>query len=35
VDMYFECVEDNIQFDSVLAANGVIYLACVGERNEY
>jgi hypothetical protein len=33
--MYFEGVKDDIQFDSVLSANGVIYLACVGERDEY
>jgi hypothetical protein len=34
-DIYFEGVKDDIQFDGVLSADGVIYLACVGERDEY
>lgn len=33
-DIYFECVKDDIQFDGVLSADKVIYLACVGERDE-
>jgi hypothetical protein len=33
-DIYFECVKDDIQFDGVLSADEVIYLACVGERDE-
>lgn len=32
--MYFERVEDDIQFNSVLSTNEVIYLACVGEWDE-
>jgi hypothetical protein len=35
VDMYFEGIKDDIQFDSVLSADEVIYLACIGEGHEY
>jgi len=34
VDMYFERIEDDIQFDGVLPANKMIYFACVGEGDE-
>jgi hypothetical protein len=32
---YFECVENDIQFDSVLAADEMIYFARVSERVQY
>ena len=34
-NIYLEGVKNDIQFDGVLSADGVIYLACVGERDEY
>jgi hypothetical protein len=35
IDMYFECVKDDIQFDGVLSTDGVVYLACIGEGDKY
>jgi hypothetical protein len=33
-EAYFKCVKYDIQFDGVLSAYGVIYLACISERDE-
>lgn len=35
VEAYFERIEYDIQFDGILPANGMVYLACICERCQY